>query len=69
MSAVNSFTVSGMTCGHCVASVSDAIRKLDGVTNVNVDLGSGEVSVESDVPVAADAVASAVSEAGYEVSP
>jgi copper ion binding protein len=61
------YTVRGMTCGHCAGSVTAEITKIPGVTGVQVDVATGRVSVESDQPVAADAVADAVEEAGYEV--
>lgn len=61
------YTVSGMTCGHCVNSVSTEIGKLTGVSNVRVDLATGVVTVESEQPLDDDAVVAAVDEAGYEV--
>ena len=68
MSTTSTYTVTGMTCGHCVASVTEEISKLDGVTAVDVDLASGRVTVKSDGPLDDSAVAAAVDEAGYEVS-
>jgi copper ion binding protein len=62
------YTVSGMTCGHCVAAVTEELSKLDGVTRVEVDLASGRVTVESDRPLDGAAVAAAVDEAGYALS-
>ncbi|WP_040792104.1 heavy-metal-associated domain-containing protein [Nocardia paucivorans] len=62
------YTVTGMTCGHCVQSVQSEIGKIDGVTGVDVDLASGRVTVESTAPVPADAVAAAVDEAGYALT-
>lgn len=59
--------VSGMTCGHCVAAVTDEIGKLDGVTSVEVDLDSGDVAVTSESPIDREQVAAAVDEAGYEL--
>ncbi len=69
MSTTSSYTVTGMTCGHCVRSVTEEVSKIDGVTNVDVDLASGRVTVESDGPVDDAAFAAAVDEAGYSVSP
>ena len=69
MSTTSTYTVNGMTCGHCVASVTDEVSKIDGVTAVDVDLASGQVTVESDAPLEDTAVAAAVDEAGYTVSP
>ncbi len=63
------YTVRGMTCDHCAGSVTAEITKIPGVTGVQVDVATGRVSVESDQPVAVDAVAEAVEEAGYEVVP
>ncbi|BCK53238.1 heavy-metal-associated domain-containing protein [Nocardia wallacei] len=66
--ATSTYTVTGMTCGHCVASVRQEIGKIDGVTSVDVDLASGRVQVESAAPLAAADVAAAVDEAGYQVA-
>ena len=68
MSTISTYTVSGMTCGHCVAAVTQELSKLDGVSHVDVDLGSGRVTVESDEPLDDDDVAAAVDEAGYTVA-
>jgi copper ion binding protein len=68
MTAVREFTVTGMTCGHCVAAVAEEVAKVAGVTAVDVDLGSGRVTVTSDQPVDDAAVAAAVDEAGYSVT-
>ncbi|MYV98136.1 heavy-metal-associated domain-containing protein [Streptomyces sp. SID3343] len=61
------FTVSGMTCGHCVSSVTEEVSEVAGVTDVKVELASGLVTVTSAQPVSADAVRAAVVEAGYQV--
>jgi copper ion binding protein len=61
------YTVSGMTCGHCVSAVSEEIGKLEGVDGVQVDLASGMVTVTSAAALEATAVAAAVEEAGYEL--
>ncbi|MGG7101429.1 heavy-metal-associated domain-containing protein [Rhodococcus sp. 24CO] len=61
------YTVSGMTCGHCVGSVKEEIGNIAGVTAVDVDLASGRVSVTSDAPVPATDIAAAIDEAGYAV--
>lgn len=64
------YTVEGMTCQHCVASVTEEVGEIPGVTGVAVDLASGrlEVTSDSDTGVADDAVREAVVEAGYTVS-
>ena len=66
--AVQTYSVSGMTCGHCVASVTEEVSELAGVTDVAVDLPTGAVSVTSAEPLDDDAVRAAVEEAGYELA-
>jgi copper chaperone CopZ len=68
MSTTTTFTVTGMTCGHCVASVTSEVSKIDNVTAVDVDLPTGAVTVTSDGSVDAEAFAAAVDEAGFEVA-
>ncbi|WOC12063.1 heavy-metal-associated domain-containing protein [Gordonia sp. MP11Mi] len=67
MSETTTITVDGMTCGHCAASVREEISEIAGVTNVDVDVTSGRVAITSDAALDADAVNSAVTEAGYAV--
>ncbi len=62
------FTVMGMTCGHCVAAVTDEVSRLDNVSTVEIDLASGAVTVVSEGPVDPAAFAAAVDEAGYEMA-
>ena len=62
-----SYAVEGMTCGHCATSVREEVSELAGVRQVDVDVESGRVTVTSDVPLAIDAVAAAVTEAGYRL--
>lgn len=66
--SVETFTVTGMTCGHCVASVTTEVSKLNGVTRVDVDLATGSVTVESNSSVDPGAFAAAVDEAGFAVA-
>lgn len=61
-------TVTGMTCGHCVASVREEAGKIDGVTFVDVDLASGLVTIGSAAPIERGAIAAAVDEAGYQLA-
>lgn len=68
MSTSNTFTVVGMTCEHCVRAVTDEVAKIDGVIAVDVDLGSGLVTVESSLDVTDDEFGAAIDEAGYEVA-
>jgi copper ion binding protein len=64
--------VSGMTCQHCVHSVTEEVGAIDGVTGVAVDLNAGGtsvVTVTADAPVTDEALAAAIAEAGYAVVP
>ena len=60
-------TVTGMTCAHCVRSVSEELAGVEGVEDVAVDLGTGRVTLRTSAPVEAAALRAAVEEAGYEV--
>ena len=62
------YTVVGMTCGHCVSAVTEEVSSIPGVTGVDVDLASGGLTVTSDASVEESAVRAAVEEAGYEVA-
>jgi len=59
--------VKGMSCQHCVMSVTKALGKLEGVQNVQVDLEKGEVRFDNVKGVAAEQIAKAIVDAGYEV--
>jgi copper chaperone CopZ len=66
------FGVDGMTCAHCVHHVTTELTALPGVSDVAIDLvvgGSSQVTVESDAPLSDDAIAAAVEEAGYALTP
>lgn len=65
--ATTTYTVAGMTCGHCVSAVTQEIGKLADVTAVEVDLESGGVRVTSAVPVETAEIRAAVDEAGYDL--
>ena len=60
------YDVKGMTCGHCVRSVTEEITEVDGVSSVDVDLESGTAVVTGDPDP--EAVKAAVTEAGFEVT-
>jgi copper ion binding protein len=62
------YTVTGMTCAHCVNAVTEEVGAVPGVTDVQVDLESGAVTVTSDSPLDDAAVAAAVDEAGYALA-
>jgi len=61
-------TVTGMTCGHCVASVTEEVSELPGVTDVRVVLETGALTVTSVEPLEPSAVRGAVAEAGYDLT-
>lgn len=58
------YTVSGMSCGHCVSSVTEEVSAVDGVSEVVVDLESGRMSVTSAGELPLETIAAAVDEAG-----
>ena len=61
------FTISGMTCGHCVQAVTQELSGIEGVQGVEVDLDSGVATVRSEAKLDVAAVRDAVDEAGYEL--
>ena len=67
-SITSQYTVTGMTCGHCVSSVTEEVGALDGVHSVDVDLPTGLVTVTSAGALDREAVRAAVIEAGYELT-
>lgn len=64
-SQYRTYTVTGMTCAHCVLSVREEVGEIAGVTEIDVDLASGRLTVAGDVRD--EDVKAAVAEAGYEV--
>jgi copper chaperone CopZ len=68
MSETSTYTVTGMTCGHCVASVTEEIEEIAGVESVDVVLESGTVTVTGRTPRERAAVEAAVTEAGYALA-
>ena len=60
------FTVTGMTCGHCEKAVTQAIKTLDPQAQVRIDRQQNQVEVDSAQP--RDAIAQAVAEEGYKVA-
>ncbi|MDX5961983.1 heavy metal-associated domain-containing protein [Rhodococcus opacus] len=71
MATTNTYSVTGMTCAHCVRAVREEIEKLDGVIAVDVDLAAGgdsRVDVTAETPLPLDQVRGAVEEAGYQLA-
>ncbi len=62
-----SINVVGMTCGHCVNSVTDELKKISGVSEVQVDLTTGTVEITSAAELTQSAIQEAITEAGYEL--
>jgi copper chaperone len=62
------FAVVGMTCGHCVASVTEEVSEVDGITSVDVDLATGRLTVASDAAIDAHAIKRAVETAGFQLA-
>ena len=62
---VTAYHVEGMTCDHCVRAVTTELLMIPGVSSVEVDLAAGTATVTSAEPLARDAVAEAIDEAGY----
>lgn len=65
--STRAYTVKGMSCEHCASSVTSQLNTVPGVSDVQVDLGTGQVTVTGDGPIDDGAVRAAIDEAGYEV--
>lgn len=66
---IASYTVTGMTCGHCVMHVKEEVSAIPGVTDVAVTLADGKLEVTSEAPIDFDRIVEAVAEAGeYSVA-
>jgi copper chaperone len=61
------YTVTGMSCGHCVASITEEVTQVSGVGEVSVDLPANEVTVRGDT-LDDEQVQAAITEAGYGVA-
>jgi copper chaperone len=68
MSVTSEYLVSGMHCQHCVSSVTEEVSSVSGVTDVKVDLDSGQLIVVSDAVITFRSIEAAVDEAGYSVA-
>jgi copper chaperone len=64
----STYTVTGMTCGHCVSAVRAEVEKIPGVKAVDVDLAGGRLAIESGAPLTDADVIAAVDEAGYQAT-
>jgi copper chaperone CopZ len=68
MSVTSQYVVSGMHCHHCVSSVTEEVSAVSGVTDVKVDLDSGQLIVISDTDIPLESIETAVDEAGYRLA-
>ena len=68
MSITSEYLVSGMHCHHCASSVTEEVCAVSGVTDVKVDLASGQLIVISDTEIPFESIEAAVDEAGYSVA-
>ena len=66
--ATTTWTVTGMTCAHCVKAVTEEVTAIEGVEAVEVDLETGTVTITAAVDPTHDLVAAAVDEAGYSLA-
>lgn len=66
MSETQTYSVPGISCGHCKTAIETQVAELAGVRSVTVDVDAREVTVTGDLDP--DAIRSAVEEAGYEVA-
>ena len=68
MSVTSQYVVSGMHCNHCASSVTEEVFAVSGVSDVKVDLDSGQLIVTSDTDIPFESIEAAVDEAGYSVA-
>jgi copper ion binding protein len=66
--ATSTWTVTGMTCAHCVKAVTEEVSAIEGVAAVEVDLATGAVTVTGDPEPSREQMAAAVDEAGYALA-
>lgn len=59
--------VNGVSCGHCVSAIEESVGKLVGVSNVDVELASGEVTVQFNEPTTVEKIKETIEEQGYDV--
>jgi copper chaperone CopZ len=67
MSTTTTYSVTGMSCGHCENSITSEVSGLPGVTEVAADAKAGTVTISSLAPLDEEALRAAVDEAGYEL--
>ncbi|MGA2333196.1 MAG: cation transporter [Syntrophales bacterium] len=60
--------IKGMTCNHCVMAVTNALKEIDGITNVKVDLQKAEATFDEVKPVDMGVVKERIRKAGYDIA-
>ena len=65
----NILKVKGMSCQHCVMSVTKALNQLEGIENLQVDLAKGEVRFDNRMETPSSRIEKAIKDAGFEVIP
>ena len=65
----NILKVKGMSCQHCVMSVTKALHQIEGIENPQVDLAKGEVRFDNKKEVPSGRIVKAIEDAGFEVMP
>lgn len=59
--------IKGMSCNHCVMAVTKALKEIDGIKDIRVELGKGEATFEEAMPIDMNIVKERIKKAGYEV--
>lgn len=59
--------IKGMSCNHCVMAVTKALKEIDGIKDIKVELGKGEATFEEAMPLDMNIVRERIKKAGYEV--
>jgi copper chaperone len=59
--------IEGMTCNHCVAAVTKALKSIEGLENIKIDLEKGEASFDEKMPVDPAVINERIEKAGYAV--
>lgn len=66
--STTTYVVEGMTCGSCAGKVTDRVEQIPGVTDVDIDIATGGVTLTTDAPVSDETVKQAIEEIGYKVA-
>ena len=59
--------IKGMSCQHCVSSVTKALSAIAGISDVNVSLEKGEATFTENSPVSKETIRNAITKIGFEV--